>query len=103
VSEATSTSAEDRTLSRLIAGLMRWGTLTSTTLLVGGAIFAWAGRATASTALVASGCGALILLPILRLLLMLIAFARRADKVYVAITVVVVTLILATAMTGLLL
>lgn len=99
----TTVRATDRLLSRRIAVLMRWGTLTATVLLIAGAILVWCTLALASSVAVVAGCGVLILLPVIRLLLMLISFARRADKPYMGITVLVLVFILTSAVTGMIL
>lgn len=103
MTDATSIGAKDRLLSRRIAVLMRWGTLTASILLIGGALLAWGGVASTSSVVIIGGCAVLILLPLFRLLLMLTDFARRADKPYVGITALVIILILAAATTGMIL
>lgn len=100
MTDSASTGARDRLLSRRIEVLMRWGTLMASILLIGGALMAWGGMASASPAVVIAGCAALILLPFLRLILMLIDFARRADNTYVGVVILVIILILAAATTG---
>ena len=79
---------------------MRWGTLMASVLFIGGALLAWGGVASASSAVVIAGCAVLILLPFLRLILMLMDFARRADNPYVGVVILVIILILAAATTG---
>lgn len=100
MSEETCIDAGDRLLAHRIAVLMRWGTLATSVLLVGGALLAWGGMAPASSMVVVTGCAILVALPVLRLLLMLVDFARRADPSYVGIVLLVITLIAITAATG---
>lgn len=100
MSDGTYMDAGDRLLAHRIAVLMRWGTLTTSVLLVGGALLTWGGITPASSVVVVTGCAILVALPLLRLLLMLVDFARRADKSYVGIVFLVITLIAATAATG---
>ena len=69
-------------------------------LLVGAALLTWSGMASAATVAGIGGCGVLVLLPVLRLLLMLSHFGRRADRTYVGITALVIILVLSSAMTG---
>lgn len=100
MSDGTCIDAGDRLLTHHIAVLMRWGTLTTSVLLVCGALLAWGGLAPASSVLIATGCANLVALPLLRLVLMLVDFARRADTPYVGIVLLVIILIVVTAATG---
>lgn len=102
MTESVPTGEHDSGLRRRIATLMRWGTAAASVFFIAGALLGWAGAAVASTAGVVAGCGVLILLPFVRLLLMLGAFARRRDGLYVGITTLVITLVVTSAATGLL-
>lgn len=102
MTESVPTDEHDRQLRHRIATLMRWGTAAASVLFVTGALLGWAGAAVASMAGVVAGCGILVLLPFARLLLMLGAFARRRDGLYVGITTLVIALVVTSAATGLL-
>ncbi|PRB14166.1 DUF1634 domain-containing protein [Microbacterium sp. MYb62] len=102
MTELRSADEEDRALRRRIARLMRGGTGAAAALFATGAILGWAGAPLVSTAMLIAGCSTLVLLPFTRLLLMLGAFARRRDALYVGITATVIVLVIASAATGLL-
>lgn len=80
--------------------LMRVGLLLASGLLVSSVVLRGFGAAGVATGMTVAGCAALILLPVLRLLLMLGHFGRRSDRLYVAITAVVIVLVAAAAVIG---
>ncbi|GMA42182.1 hypothetical protein GCM10025883_42270 [Mobilicoccus caccae] len=72
---------------------MRVGTVVAAFLLTGGAVLLSTQMVGAATVLLAGGCGLLILLPVIRLAMMAIHFARLTDKRFVLITIAVVTFV----------
>lgn len=92
---------DDETMARRIATVMRLGTATASVLLVVGAIFAYTNAGLAGTILLAGGCGLLIVLPIIRLVMMAGHFARNSERRFTAITLAVLALILIGGAAGL--
>ncbi|MDX2969722.1 DUF1634 domain-containing protein [Kribbella solani] len=93
----TSGEELDRPLARQVVVLMRGGTLACVVLLIAGTILTWCDRDQIARVAITAGCAVLISLPVLRLLLMLHAFKRRADNIYTAITILVIAIIATTA------
>lgn len=96
-------AADDKTMARRIATMMRLGTAVASVLLVVGAILAYTDARLAGTVLLAGGCGLLVVLPIIRLVMMAGHFARHAERHFTAITLAVLALILIGGAAGLVL
>lgn len=86
--------------NQIIAGLLWYGTLLACALIAMGMILNTAGSAPVvfhftvkGYDLVRAGVAVLILLPVLRVLVMLLIFARERDAVYVAIAALVLIII----------
>ncbi|MFD4405258.1 hypothetical protein ACFWPH_21095 [Nocardia sp. NPDC058499] len=90
------TAAPDRdaALAERLATLMRVGTASTTGLLVVGVVLRAAGAHQPSTIALVAGCGLLVLLPLVRLVVMLGEFARQADRRFVALTAAVIGLVI---------
>ncbi|WP_280418448.1 hypothetical protein [Nocardia carnea] len=88
-------SDRDAALAERLATLMRVGTASTTGLLIVGVVFRAAGAYQPSTIALVAGCGLLVLLPLLRLVVMLGDFARQADRQFVVWTAVVIGLVIA--------
>ncbi|GAA1720304.1 hypothetical protein GCM10009809_15060 [Isoptericola hypogeus] len=97
---ATRSPGRDEALARRIAVLMRVGTATGTGLLVAGVACLGAGAHRPSAVSLVAGCSVLVLLPLVRLVMMLDDFARRADTRFVVLTAVVIGLVVAGAAVG---
>ena len=71
MTQSTVTRAtDDEIMARRIATMMRLGTAVVSVLLVVGAILAYTDAGSAGTVLLAGGCGLLVVLPIIRLVMM---------------------------------
>lgn len=93
--------AEDQALADRIAALMRVGTALASALLVAGVVLGSAQAAGAATILLGGGgCGLLVLLPVLRLVLMARHFLRHTEWSFAMITLAVLTLVIAAAAVG---
>lgn len=97
----TTRTTDDETMARRIATMMRLGTAAASVLLVVGAILAYTNAGLAGTILLAGGCGLLIVLPIIRLVMMAGHFARHAERHFITITLAVLALILIGGAAGL--
>lgn len=92
--------ASDRRLARHIAALMRIGTLAGAILLAGGAIMGFTQVSNATTTLLIGGCGLLILLPVVRLIMMVGHYARWGDKRFALVALAVLCLVVAGGVLG---
>jgi len=99
--EAGTAVTTDRRLAERVAVMLRIGTVVSAMLLAAGAVAGYERAGPAATILLAGGCGVLLLLPVIRLAMMAGHFARLADRRFVAVTLTVLLLVLAGAVTGL--
>ncbi|MBC7302125.1 MAG: hypothetical protein H5T78_14370 [Nocardia sp.] len=86
-------AAADQRLARNIAALMRTGTAVAAGLLAGGAVCGYTQAGVVAVVLLAGGCGILILLPVVRLVMMAGHFVRLADTRFVITTVAVLVLV----------
>ncbi|MGC5257147.1 DUF1634 domain-containing protein [Gordonia sp. DT218] len=93
-------TTNDQRLAGRLATLMRVGTVSIAMLLVAGTVCSWTDADVAATILLSAGCGLLVLLPVVRLVMMVDHFARSADKPFVVITALVLVLIAAGALIG---
>ncbi|MDQ6523742.1 hypothetical protein RB608_09040 [Nocardioides sp. LHD-245] len=100
MTSAAASAAADQALAGRIATLMRVGTAGASALLVAGACLRPAGATGIATVLLGSGCGLLVLLPVLRLVLMAGHFARLAERSYATISLVVLALVIAAVVVG---
>ena len=96
----TPTTAGDQRLAHRIAAMMRIGTAIAAALLVAGTGFEYGGLTLAAKALFIGGCGLLILLPALRLAMMARHYVRHAQRYFAAITLTVLTLVIAGVVLG---
>ena len=97
---ATAETAE-QILAARIAVLMRLGTVVAAILLAVGTALWAAGQGRGAAVLLTGGCGLLVLLPVIRLVMMVDHFARRPQRVLVLAALAVLVLVLAGAVVGL--
>ncbi|MFD7160575.1 hypothetical protein ACFV9C_38740 [Kribbella sp. NPDC059898] len=90
----------DSSLADRIAAMMRAGVTLAAALLVAGVLSRCLGATRASVVLLMSGCGALILLPVARLVMMFGHFVGRANASLAVVTALVILLIIAGSAVG---
>lgn len=95
-------NSPDLLLARRIATLLRCGTIVAAVLFAAGAVLMVL-HPGAATWLLTAGCAVLVALPVVRLLVMTGHFARLRLRWLVAASVAVLALVVAGALSGLLL
>jgi uncharacterized membrane protein len=89
-----------RRLERVLATLLHYGTAVACVAICFGLVMQWLGAH--GRAVINAGIAAFILLPVLRLVCMLIAFARARDMRFVFITALVLTIMAVACVLGVL-
>jgi uncharacterized membrane protein len=95
-----SATARHPRLERRLARLLRHGTWLACLVLAIGFALALLRPGSSGTAVMLGGIGLLILLPVLRVALMLVTFARERDYVFALVALTVLAIILAGAVLG---
>ena len=88
---APANGASHRGLERVLAALLHYGTGVACVAIGIGLVMQWSGAH--GQGVINAGIAAFILLPVLRLICMLIAFARAKDVRFVLITALVLTIL----------
>jgi uncharacterized membrane protein len=91
---------DDRRLAGRIAMLMRVGTVAAAVLLSAGAVFLFFHVGTEAEVFLSGGCAILVLLPMIRLVMMTVHFART-NKPFVPVSVLVILFVFAGTAAGL--
>jgi uncharacterized membrane protein len=88
-------------LEMLLAGLLQYGTWLASAVIMAGLAVAWMKHDSTSMRMVTAGIACFLLLPVMRVLVMLIAFIRERDGRFILIAATVLMVIFAGVVLGL--
>lgn len=94
-------AAKATRLEVLLADLLQYGTWLASAVIMAGLAVAWMRHDSTSMRMVTAGIGCFLLLPVVRVLVMLIAFIRERDGRFTLIAATVLMVIFAGVVLGL--